>query len=165
MWLTATTKVTCPCTQPTTSHTQQQHHQERARLFCCGAREKKSVTSRQDLSCETSRPLHTKTDSRVVHVPSQVLRVHDVVRATVGFPGDDRDLRHRGLGVGKQQLQRSRGSDVREGKNRAREWVSAKYFNVQHDVTVRQGPRSMHGSRLEKNTAHRDATRNAQRAS
>lgn len=123
------------------------------------------LRSRQDLSCETPRPLHTETDSRVVHVPSQVLRVHDVVRATVGLPGDDRDLRHRGLGVGKQQLQRSRGSDLREGEPPGAKMGHRKTFQcaTRRNCTVGARDRcTPDGSRLEKSCTLRDA--NAHRA-
>lgn len=43
-------------------------------------------------------------DSRVVHVASQVLGAHDVVRPAVGLAGDDRQLRDRSLGVREEQL-------------------------------------------------------------
>src|SRR5436309_6663127 len=39
-----------------------------------------------------------------VEVPADVLRTHDVIRAAVRFPGDDGDLRDRGLAEGEQEL-------------------------------------------------------------
>ena len=39
-----------------------------------------------------------------VHVAADVLAAHDVVCATVRLARDDRDLGHRGLAVGVQQL-------------------------------------------------------------
>lgn len=38
----------------------------------------------------------------VVHIPSQVLGAHDVVRSSVGLPSDDGDLGDGGLSKGKQ---------------------------------------------------------------
>ena len=40
----------------------------------------------------------------VVDVAAQVLRRHDVIGAAIGLAGDDRDLRHRRLGIGEEQL-------------------------------------------------------------
>ena len=40
----------------------------------------------------------------IVHVTAQMLGRHDVIGAAIGLAGDDRDLRHRRLGIGVEQL-------------------------------------------------------------
>ena len=57
-----------------------------------------------------------RIDSRVVHVPPQMLGAHDVVRPTVGLAGDDRQLRDRSFRVCEEQLRPFEERMGRDGK-------------------------------------------------
>ncbi len=63
------------------------------------------VGTEDDLD-RTLRPHHGNFRGRPgeIHITPQVLRAHHVIGAAIGFAGNHRHLRHRRLGIGKQQL-------------------------------------------------------------